>query len=43
MSHSSVETEAEFDAYAADYDAVLARGIAISGENKNYFAPASAP
>jgi SAM-dependent methyltransferase len=38
MSHSSVETEAEFDAYAVDYDAVLARGIAISGENKNYFA-----
>ncbi len=38
MSHSSVETETEFDAYAAEYDAVLARGIAISGENKNYFA-----
>jgi len=38
MSHSSVETETEFDAYAAEYDAVLARGIAISGEDKNYFA-----
>jgi SAM-dependent methyltransferase len=38
MSHSSVETETEFDAYAAEYDAALARGIAISGEDKNYFA-----
>lgn len=38
MSHSSVETETEFDAYAPEYDAALARGIAISGEDKNYFA-----
>jgi len=38
MSHSSIEGEAEFDAYAAEYDAVLARGISISGEDKNYFA-----
>jgi SAM-dependent methyltransferase len=27
-----------FDRYASDYDTALARGIAISGENKNYFA-----
>lgn len=38
MSHSSIETEAEFDAYAAEYDAALAHGISISGEDKNYFA-----
>ena len=38
MSHSSIEAETEFDAYAAEYDEVLARGISISGEDKNYFA-----
>jgi SAM-dependent methyltransferase len=38
MSQSSIEAETEFDAYAAEYDALLARGIAISGEDKNYFA-----
>jgi SAM-dependent methyltransferase len=38
MSHSSIEAETEFDEYAAEYDAVLARGISISGEDKNYFA-----
>jgi SAM-dependent methyltransferase len=38
MSQSSIETEAEFDAYAAEYDAALARGLSISGEAKNYFA-----
>ncbi len=27
-----------FDAYAEDYDAALAGGIAVSGENKEYFA-----
>jgi len=27
-----------FDRYASDYDIALARGISISGENKNYFA-----
>jgi len=27
-----------FDDYAQDYDAALAHGLAISGENKNYFA-----
>ena len=38
MSQSSIEAEAEFNAYAAEYDALLARGISISGEDKNYFA-----
>ena len=28
----------EFDAYAADYDAALAQGLAVSGEEKLYFA-----
>lgn len=28
----------EFDRYAADYDAALARGIAVSGEDKDFFA-----
>jgi SAM-dependent methyltransferase len=27
-----------FDAFAADYDAALAQGISVSGEDKNYFA-----
>ncbi len=27
-----------FDDYAADYDAALARGVSVSGENKDYFA-----
>jgi len=29
---------AEFDEYAEDYDAALDRGIALSGEDKDYFA-----
>jgi trans-aconitate methyltransferase len=28
----------EFDSYAADYDTALMRGVAVSGEGKNYFA-----
>jgi len=28
----------EFDRYAGEYDAALARGISVSGENKDYFA-----
>jgi SAM-dependent methyltransferase len=28
----------EFDQYAEDYDAALAQGLAVSGEDKNYFA-----
>src|SRR5262247_1517297 len=27
----------EFDVYAADYDAALAQGLAVSGEDKMYF------
>ena len=38
MRQSLTEPETEFDAYAATYDAALARGISISGEDKNYFA-----
>jgi SAM-dependent methyltransferase len=28
----------DFDEYALDYDAALAHGLSVSGENKNYFA-----
>ena len=28
----------QFDAYAAEYDDALARGISVSGEDKDYFA-----
>ena len=38
MRQASGEANSEFDAYAAEYDAVLARGISISGEDKNFFA-----
>lgn len=31
-------TNPEFDEFADDYDAALAKGISISGENKDYFA-----
>ncbi len=37
MNTSSVNN-AEFDGYAADYDAALAQGVSVSGEDKNYFA-----
>ena len=30
--------QTDFDAYAAEYDAVLTQGLSISGEDKNYFA-----
>ena len=30
--------QAPFDAYAGDYDAALAEGLSVSGEDKNYFA-----
>lgn len=36
-SHSSLN-QADFDKYAADYDTALAKGLSISGEDKNYFA-----
>jgi len=32
------ENEAEFDRYAEEYDAALAQGLSVSGEDKNYFA-----
>jgi trans-aconitate methyltransferase len=35
---SSSESAAAFDEYAAQYDAALARGLAVSGESKEYFA-----
>lgn len=31
-------TKAEFDRYADDYDVALAKGLAATGEDKNYFA-----
>jgi hypothetical protein len=33
----------EFDVYAADYDAALAQGLAVSGEDKMYFARGRLP
>lgn len=36
-SHSS-NNNTDFDEYAADYDGALARGLSISGEDKDYFA-----
>lgn len=38
MSQSLTKAKTDFDAYAATYDAALARGLSISGEDKNYFA-----
>lgn len=32
------EPASEFDAFAADYDAALQKGLALSGEGKDYFA-----
>lgn len=32
------QSKPEFDQYAADYDQALARGISVSGEDKNFFA-----
>ncbi len=37
MSDSPSET-AEFDAYAAEYDAALSQGLSVSGEDKSFFA-----
>jgi trans-aconitate methyltransferase len=34
----SVQDDQIFDSYALDYDAALARGISVSGEDKYYFA-----
>jgi SAM-dependent methyltransferase len=38
MTQAPREAKSEFDAFALDYDAALAQGISISGEDKNYFA-----
>ena len=38
MSQSLREAKTDFDEYASTYDAALARGLSISGEDKNYFA-----
>lgn len=35
---SAPESKTEFDRYAADYDAALAQGISVSGEDKDFFA-----
>jgi len=37
MSDAFSTEAAEFDRYAADYDTALARGLAVSGEDKEYF------
>jgi SAM-dependent methyltransferase len=37
MIHKSIDSQ-EFNEYAGDYDHILARGLAVSGEGKNYFA-----
>jgi SAM-dependent methyltransferase len=38
MSQEPLSSPAGFDQYASTYDAVLAKGISVSGEDKNYFA-----
>jgi len=38
MSQSVTKVKTDFDAYAATYDAALARGLSFSGEDKNFFA-----
>ena len=38
MTDRSRQNKATFDAYAAEYDVALARGISVSGEDKSYFA-----
>jgi SAM-dependent methyltransferase len=38
MSNAPVYHNPEFDQYADDYDAALARGLSVSGESKDYFA-----
>src|SRR5579872_4339500 len=35
---STMRQKAEFDRYAEDYDAALAQGLAVSGEDKDFFA-----
>ncbi len=38
MTQKKDRQEAEFDRYAEEYDAALAQGLSVSGENKSYFA-----
>jgi SAM-dependent methyltransferase len=38
MTEPASSKPAEFDGYAGDYDAALAQGLSVSGEDKNYFA-----
>lgn len=38
MNSSSLPPSSAFDTYAHDYDAALTKGIALSGESKEYFA-----
>lgn len=38
MADVDAQQQAEFDAYAADYDAALNQGLAVSGEGKEFFA-----
>jgi SAM-dependent methyltransferase len=38
MKNQSYSKEADFDEYAAEYDASLTEGLTVSGEDKNYFA-----
>lgn len=38
MTITSSSTQAEFDAFARNYDAALEEGISVSGEGKQYFA-----
>ena len=39
MAQDSFHTEAAaFDQYAAEYDAALAQGLSVSGEDKEHFA-----
>jgi len=35
---SNISTTPEFDSFAGEYDAALAQGLSVSGEDKNYFA-----
>jgi hypothetical protein len=38
MNSSSSPASSAFDSYARDYDTALMKGIAVSGESKEYFA-----
>ena len=38
MGHSEKKSLAEFDAYAAEYDAALNQGLRLTGESKEYYA-----